>query len=145
MIQYWSTWNFAWFLGNKMNYFKSTNALKTSIIITSLLGGSLVYIYPRKMIMQPIKNVKYKLSHWQMVLTDFVFHQIPMIYTLNNTIEDDDCGGYVLIPFAIWLNTNILMKTQMNRLYGINISKLIGSAMAILGTGGLIYHKYIPK
>ena len=128
-----------------MNYFKTTNALKTSIIITSLLGGSLVYIYPRKMIMQPIKNVKYKLSYWQMVFTDFVFHQIPLISTINDTIDDDNCGRNVLIPFTIWLNVNFLMKTQMNRLYGIDILKLIGSALAILGTGGLIYHKYIPK
>ena len=128
-----------------MNYFKTTNALKTSIIITSLLGGSFVYIYPRKMIMQPIKNVKYKLSYWQMVFTDFVFHQIPLISTINDTIDDDNCGRNVLIPFTIWLNVNFLMKTQMNRLYGIDILKLIGSALAILGTGGLIYHKYIPK
>ena len=97
------------------------------------------------MIMQPIKNVKYKLSYWQMVFTDFVFHQIPLISTINDTIDDDNCGRNVLIPFTIWLNVNFLMKTQMNRLYGIDISKLIGSALAILGTGGLIYHKYIPK
>lgn len=52
MIQYWTTWNSIWFLGSKMNYFKTNNSLKTSLVMTSIIGGSLVYIYQ-------IKNIGY--------------------------------------------------------------------------------------
>ena len=36
MLQYWTTWNFVWFLGSKTGIFNNSNALKTSILITSL-------------------------------------------------------------------------------------------------------------
>ena len=145
MIQYWSTWNLIWFLGSKMNYFKVNNSLKTSVIVTSILGGSLVYIYPRKMTLRPFANIKYRLQYWQMITADFLFHHIPLLCTINSPNDDDSCGKYVIIPFVAWLNMNYIMKTQMNKLYGVNISRLLGSGITMLGTGGLIYHKYISR
>jgi len=145
MIQYWTTWNLVWFLGSKMNYFKVNNSLKTSLIITSVLGGSLVYIYPRRMTLRPLNDTKYRLSYLQMVTADFIFHQVPLLCTITSPNEDNSCGKYVIIPFVAWLNMNYIMKTQMHKLYGVNIFKLLGSGITIIGTGGLIYHKYISR
>ena len=145
MIQYWTTWNLIWFIGSKMNYFRVNNSLKTSLIMTSVIGGSLVYIYPRRMTLQPIKNKKYRLHFLQMMVADFVFHQIPLICTISTPNEDNSCGRNVIVPFAIWLNMHYMMKTPMNKLYGVNIIKLLGTGISMIGTGGLIYHQYLSK
>lgn len=33
----------------------------------------------------------------------------------------------------------------MNKLYGVNIYKLLGTGISMIGTGCLIYHRYISN
>ena len=50
MIEYWSWWNLSWWASSELGLAQKSNALKMSIIVTSLLGGYMTYIYPRKII-----------------------------------------------------------------------------------------------
>tara|TARA_Y100000816_G_C25960487_1_gene501226 strand:+ start:249 stop:683 length:435 start_codon:yes stop_codon:yes gene_type:complete len=143
MIQYWSTWNFAWFLGSRLKYFKINNALKTSVLLTSILGGSLMYIYPRKMIVYQNSSYEYKLTRNQIVVCDFLFHQVPMLITLSSTNEEDLCGRYVLIPFTVWLNYNYIRKQIMFDLYHVNMNYLLTTGISLFLTGSYIKHKLL--
>tara|TARA_Y100000992_G_C21272179_1_gene497578 strand:+ start:3324 stop:3758 length:435 start_codon:yes stop_codon:yes gene_type:complete len=143
MIQYWSTWNFAWFLGSRLKYFKINNALKTSVLLTSILGGSLMYIYPRKMIIFSESKNKYTLSNSQRIIGDFLFHQIPMFITLSSPNEEELCGRYVLIPFTVWLNYNYIRKQKMFNLYHVNMSYLLTIGFSLFLSGSYIKHKLL--
>ena len=76
MIQLWSAWNFSWFLLGKNNILPFNHPLKSSIIVTSLIGGYMIYIYPRKIIIR-IGNYKIKHSYQFLVIGDLLIHQLP--------------------------------------------------------------------
>ena len=50
MIEYWSWWNLSWWLSSEFGLLQKSNSLKTSVIATSIIGGYMTYIYPRKII-----------------------------------------------------------------------------------------------
>ncbi len=145
MLQYWSTWNYVWFIGSKIKLFKVTNALKTSLMVTSVLGGSLVYIYPRKMVLEYKKDVKVKLTKFQMLTSDFLFHQIPFLLTINAANEENVCGAEAVIPFIGWLNYNYYMNTNMDKLYGVKFSKFIILGLGLFTCIGITQHKLSGK
>ena len=82
MIQYWTSWNFMWYLGAQNGFFPVNNALKLSILTTSVLGGFMVYIYPRKMIIRG-KDSNYKIPYPMLLIADLVFHQLPLLHILH--------------------------------------------------------------
>ena len=143
MLQYWSTWNFLWFLGAKMNIFKVNYALKSSLILTSILGGSLVYIYPRKMVLFPQQIYRYKLTTMQMIITDLFFHQMPLLTTIFCENNDDTCGRYAFIPFSLWMQYNMIVKNNMDKLYGVPIKYLLTSSFSLYFIGSFIKHKLL--
>lgn len=80
-----------------------------------------------------------------MMAADFVFHKLPLICTISTPNEENSCGRNVIVPFTIWLNMHYMMKTPMNKLYGVNIYKLLSTGISMIGTGGLIYRRYISN
>lgn len=140
MIQYWSYWNFTWFILAKNNYLEFNNLLKCSIVFTSFIGGYIVYVYPRKI---KIKLLNYKIepSYPIMVLGDILIHQYPLYYIMKNYINDtSNCGSLVVIPLGGWVATNYLLKSNFNRLYGINFKKITLSCFGIIGALGIYHH-----
>ena len=146
MLQYWTTWNFCWFICNKNGLINYSNALKTSILITSLIGGFMTYIYPRKFLLK-INNIKYDVPHDIMIFFDILFHQYPLIsyfYFNNSSNKDDKCGKYIFIPFSGWFLYNYLNKNDFDKIYGIKMYKLIwGSFFMVSGYGAC--HHYFKK
>ena len=82
MIQYWSYWNLSWFMLAKYNYLEFNNPLKCSIIFTSIIGGYIVYVYPRKIKLRFL-SYKYEPSYPIMMMGDLLVHQYPLIYIMN--------------------------------------------------------------
>jgi len=121
-----------------------TNALKTSIIITSVLGGYMTYVYPRKIVLR-IGDKKYSPCYTILVISDIIVHQIPLLTILysNKTIENG-CGKNVLIPFSCWALINYYNDINVDKIYGIKMANLVTISGIILGGYGLCHH-YIRK
>ena len=96
MLQFWSTWNFVWFVGSELNLIQKTNALKTSIIITSVLGGFMVYVYPRKLLIKTGKSF-YNVPRNVMILSDILFHQLPFVSTFFLTCSSPSVFIYLFV------------------------------------------------
>ena len=96
MIKYWTTWNFVWFIGSKNGYFQINNALRISILTTSLLGGYMAYIYPRKMILY-IRDYRYNLPYPLLLTGDLIFHQLPLFYILHSENTENTCAATKII------------------------------------------------
>jgi|TARA_B110000967_G_C18890849_1_gene567278 hypothetical protein len=141
MIQYWSWWNFTWFISSETGLANRTNALKTSIIITSVIGGYMTYVYPRKIVFR-IRGKKYSPNYTILVIGDIIVHQIPLLTILyyNKPLIKNDCGNKVLIPFACWSIINYYNDINVDKLYGIKMIKLVSISGIILGGYGLCHH-----
>ena len=133
MLQYWTTWNFAWFLGSKTGILNNSNALKTSILITSLLGGFMTFKF---------KDYNYNVPKHILIGGDLLFHQIPLlsIFYLDHKIIKNSCGKNILIPLFGWLFFNYLEDNNFNKIYGIKMYKLAISTLSILGGYGYCFH-----
>ena len=70
----------------KTKVFPICSPLKTSIIITSIIGGYMTYIYPRKFVIK-YKDIIYDLEYKYIVLFDFIIHQIPLLDMINRNNE----------------------------------------------------------
>lgn len=141
MFQYWTSWNFMWYLGAKNGHFPVNNALKLSILTTSFLGGFMTYIYPRKMIIRG-EDSNYKVPYPMLLAGDLFFHQLPLFHIYYTANTEDTCASKVLIPIYYWTFYNLFNETDMNKLYGIPISYLYATSAVVLGTSGLLYHNF---
>ena len=141
MFQYWTSWNFMWYLGARSGHFHVNNALKISILATSFLGGFMAYIYPRKMIIRG-EDSNYKVPYPMLLAGDLFFHQLPLFHIYYTANTEDTCATKILIPISYWTIYNIIKETDMNRLYGIPISYLYATSVVVLGTGGIMYHNF---
>ena len=141
MLQYWTTWNFMWFLGSKTGIFNDSNALKTSILITSLLGGFMTFIYPRKLKLK-FKDYIYNVPKHILIGGDFIFHQVPLltIFFINPKLIKNDCGKNIIIPFSGWLFYNYLENNNFNKIYGIKMYKLIIGSLSLMSGYGYYFH-----
>ena len=146
MIQLWSVWNYTWFSLGSNHILPINNSLKSSIFITSLIGGYMVYVYPKKISIK-FGKYKFKPSYFSLVIGDLLIHQYPLIYIINlkllhnkNLIDDNSCGRFVLAPFTCWAAINTILKTNFDKIYGIKIKYLIASCGSILLLQSLTYH-----
>lgn len=147
MIQLWSTWNLGWFISAYFKLVPFNGPLKTSIIITSLIGGYLIYIYPRKV---SIILGRYKIipSYKLLVLGDICCHQFPMAYLIYNTVTNnsdklltnDSCGYNIIYPVTGWITYNAINYINMDKLYGIKFKNLMISSAFIFTGYSIFYH-----
>lgn len=146
MIEYWSWWNLSWWLSSEAGILNKSNSLKTSIIVTSVVGGYMTYIYPRKIILR-IGDKRYTPNYTVIVIGDFFIHQLPLLsilYFNKPLITDKTCGKNVLIPFGIWGLLNYYRNVDVDKLYGIKMNKLVGASVLIFCGYGACYH-FIQK
>ena len=76
-LQYYSTWNFGCWVAAEAGVLKLNGPLRTSIIATSILGGYMTYIYPRKITYYE-KGEKKVVPRRLAILLDIIGHQLPM-------------------------------------------------------------------
>jgi len=140
---YWTTYNFTGYLLYKNNILPMNSALKTSFICTSLIGGYMVYIYPRKLIINYGDNKKYSVPYPLMIIGDLITHQLPLIDTFNVANQINLCGGYLFPIMLTWYSSNKLIIEDTKKIYGINLEKLLISTAGIFIALGIFNH--IPK
>ena len=154
MLRYWTFWNFHWYLGSELGLFKLSGPLRTSIINTSLIGGFMTYIYPRKIIMRKKikdKNNKdkektYQLPYYQVVLLDLAFHQLPVFRLFFKEYDPGTCGFYTLAPVICWFFSNSINEIDVDKIYGIKMSRLcLGSAIITTLFGLIQHHRFLKK
>lgn len=146
MIEYWSWWNLSWWLSSEFGLLQKSNSLKTSVIATSIIGGYMTYIYPRKIVFR-IGNKKYSPNHKVMIIGDFFVHHVPLLSLMfldKKRLTDNTCGKGVLIPFGAWALINYYRNVKVDKLYGIRMYKLMGTSTLILCGYGICYH-YLQK
>ena len=141
MIQYWTFWNYTWYLAHKNKLCDLTPPLRTSILATSLVGGYLVYIYPKKMVVT-LYNFKLKVPYRFLVFGDIIFHQYPLFYMLTNhdNYNNDVCARTVIYPFGAWYALLHYRKYNKHKIYGVNLHYLIASCACVALTYGFKYH-----
>ena len=139
MFQYWSFWNFNWYLCAEAGIFNFNGPLRTSIINTSIIGAFLTHIYPRKLTIQ-YKNKKYRVPYHLMIFGDLIFHQLPFIRMIMNSPKQKMCGLYSTIPVLGWFYFNYRNKINPDKIYGIKMSYLTLSSVIITLFYGVFRH-----
>jgi len=146
-MQLWSTYNLIGYGLMKTKLVPVCAPLKTSIFITSLIGGYMTYIYPKRFVFR-MGEIKYELSHYSLMLLDFIIHQIPLIdiIFLNNQNTSQICGRYIFYPMIFWRMINQYFVKNPKKIYGISLNKLTFSSFGIfLGVSLLKHHSFLPK
>ena len=138
-MQYWSTYNFIGYGLMKTKLVPICSPLKTSIIITSLLGGYMTYIYPRRFVLK-YNDVKYELEHKYIMLFDFLIHQIPLIDIIQSSNEITLCGGNIFYPMILWKFMNEIYNENTNKIYGIPLRKIMYGSFGIFSLIGFNHH-----
>lgn len=141
---YWTTYNFAGFLLYKFNYIPMNSVLKTSFICTSLIGGYMVYIYPRKMIAR-FHEYKYTIPYPILIFGDFITHQYPLINTYHIPNEYPICGAFLIPNMLLWYVINKIKIKNTNKIYGISLEKLTIGTLGIIGSVGYYHHYFLKK
>jgi len=113
--------------------------LINSIINTSLIGGFMTYICPRRIVIK-VGNKKYELPYYQVVLLDLIFHQLPMIRFWQRKPEKGICGLYSVLPVFAWFCMNQSRKIDHDKIYNIKFIKLFASSMILTGYYGILKH-----
>lgn len=142
-MNYWTTYNFTGYLLYKANIMPMNSALKTSFICTSIIGGYMVYIYPRKLIIRYGDNKKYSLPYPIMIIGDLITHQLPIIDTFYTANQINICGGYLFPLMMTWYGFNKCTVKETKRIYGISLERLLFSTSIIFGVLGAVSH--LPK
>lgn len=143
MLQYWTFWNMSWFLAYKLNFTKNIGPLRLSVLSTSLVGLYLTYVYPRR-IKFKFKGKIYELSYKNVILFDFIFHHVPLIYLFlidEKKNQNDVCGLNVIPPVLTWYAVNEFNKTEYDKIYGVKIKYLLGGVAFITFGYGFLKHR----
>ena len=140
MFQYWSFWNFNWYLAAELGYLKFSGPLKTSIINTSIIGGFMTFIYPRKLTIE-YKGKIYKIPYYYMILGDLLIHQLPLIRMIKKNPREKICGLYSILAVLCWFFYNYHNKIDQDKIYGVKMSYLTLSSITITSMYGLISHR----
>jgi hypothetical protein len=141
MIQYWTFWNFNWYLGSELGICSLNGALRTSIINTSIIGGFMTYIYPRKIVVKNKENQRYDLPYYKVVLLDLIFHQLPLVRLLHLNYIPGICGFYALAPVSLWFLNNSLNDINVDKIYGIKMNKLCITSLILTSIYSIVQHK----
>lgn len=141
MIQFWTTWNFLWYSGFKLKFYNLNSPLKASIFATGIIGGYLVYIYPRRMKIRLGKTLYY-LPYPLLVTGDLLFHQYPMIDIIYNNYDcNTNCILYTYVPVFAWYNiANYVVKGKLDKLYGVSMNYILLTCTTVASGFGLFHH-----
>lgn len=139
---YWTTYNFTGYLLYKANIIPMNSILKTSFICTSLIGGYMIYVYPRKLIVRYGER-KYNVPYPIMIIGDLITHQLPLIECLYIPNQLALCGGYLFPMMLSWYGLNKITVKDTKKIYGISLERLLLATSSIFITVGLINH--LPK
>lgn len=139
LFNYWSFWNFNWYLCSELGLVPLNGPLKMSIINTSILGGFMTYIYPKRIILEEKKRIVIK--NEKLKIVDFIFHQIPLIRLYYTYQVHNICGLYCLCPLSLWITYLHFIKINRNNIYRIKFNYLLYFSGVVSSIIGLLHHR----
>jgi len=107
MLEYYSVWNFSWFLlraitPEKNVIRKMDRGLFISVLSTAVVGGFMSYIYPRSLHVR-YKNFNRRMNFGvQLVACDFLVHQVPLLFALKEKIYLSGSSVYSLVVISVY-------------------------------------------
>jgi hypothetical protein len=141
---YWTSYNFLGYALYKLKYIPMNGLLKSSFITTSIIGGFMVYVYPRKMIAR-FGDKKIQIPYPLLIIGDFFTHQLPLLDTLYTPYEYPLCGGYLIPSMYIWYGINKYRLKNTDKIYGISLEKLMVATLGLIGSFGYYQHYYLKN
>lgn len=130
LFRYWSFWNFGWYLLSEFNIVELNTPLMLSILNTSIIGGFMTYVYPKRIVYE-YKNKLYRIKDTKLKILDFLFHQIPFIRMIYRKKNMTISGLYALFPVSLWLYYLQYKNINKDKIYLINFEKLLYSSFLI--------------
>lgn len=107
MLEYYSVWNFSWFLlrviaPEKSVIRKMDRGLFISVLSTAIVGGFMSYIYPRSLHFR-YKNFSRRINFGvQLISCDFLLHQLPLLFALKEKIYLSGSSVYSLVVISVY-------------------------------------------
>ena len=140
MLEFWSVWNFNWWLASQLKLVPLDYSLATSIVGTSFIGAFLIHIYPRRLKINYNGErviVPYKYAIW----IDIIGHQLPLfiLYKQRNQLSKK-CGKYIGVPLVMYTVSNYVNNTPMSKTYGVPTPYLYLTGYGIISSLGNLYH-----
>lgn len=139
LFKYWSFWNLNWYLSSELGLVPLNGPLKISIINTSLLGGFMTYVYPKKIVVEE-KNYKIIIKDKKLKVIDFICHQIPLIRLYFHYQVSNKCGLYCIAPISLWLLYLNMIKVEKDKIYKIKLKYLLYFSGIISSVVGILHH-----
>lgn len=146
MIEYWSNWNYIWFLFFKYKFIKMSPSLKISIIFTSLMGAFIshvpenFYIYTTMYTPYPMK-LRLKVPYIYRIIGDLLLHQYPLYYMLTQPHEiTNSCGGKLFIYGSLWLLINKVRDIDLDSIYSYKIQRIMIPCFMLWSSFGIKHH-----
>tara|TARA_B100000035_G_C20895752_1_gene507094 strand:- start:102 stop:551 length:450 start_codon:yes stop_codon:yes gene_type:complete len=147
MFKYWTIWNWHWYIGSELGIFSLNGPLCTSIINTSIIGGFMTYIKPRRAVItykdKDEKVYYYNVPDYQIFLFDLILHQLPLVRMIMREKVPGLCGFYSIAPVLSWMFYNVFNKTPLNSIYDIQFEHLSLSSAIITMIYGYYKHRTI--
>jgi len=140
MLRYWSAWNFIWWAHHELNHKKFENPLKISIVISSIIGGSFIYIYPRKFTLRMLKY-KFKVPYVPLIIGDLIIHQLPMYRMIKQDHTSSLCGRHILLPTIVNILISNLRKINKDEIYDFNFNIVMIMSYGSFTAFSLFAHK----
>lgn len=120
MIKYWTVWNLSLFLLYIKKYIKPSLLLITSLFVSSIIGFTLINIYPcsRKV---TINNKEYEIPYIICFLGDITNHHLPLLYTFfYDNFKIKSFGEEILIFLGFYYILNYVRKLNYNKIYQVD-------------------------
>ena len=147
MIEYWTFWNYSWFLLYRFKLIPYTYALKTSIFITSMVGGYIAHIHPEELYLNffihgpRLQLWRVRILPWYRFFGDLLLHQYPLYYILTNDLSiHNSCGLRVMLPLIPWYIMNKRSKLPCEYIYSTKMNNILGMTSLVIGSLAIHYH-----
>lgn len=133
MIKYWTLWNFILFILYFFKYIEVSILFLCSIFISSIVGFTLINIYPCSRIFF-IENYEIYIPWIICFLGDLINHQLPCLYVFfiqNELNHIQNFGEELLFILLLYYIINYYRKLDMKKIYNVD-NILFHSYMIIL-------------
>lgn len=117
MIEYWTVWNLSLFGLYIKKYIKPSLLLLTSLIVSSIIGFTLINIYPcsRKF---TFRNKEYEIPYPICFIGDITNHHLPLFYTFFvDNFKISSFGEEIILVCIFYNLINYLRKMNYKKIY----------------------------
>lgn len=120
MIEYWTVWNLSLFGLYIKKYLKPSLLLLSSIVVSSIIGFTLINIYPcsRKF---TFRGKEYEIPYPICFIGDITNHQLPLLYTFFiDNFKIKSFGEEIIIFGIFYYFLNYIRKLNYKKIYNFN-------------------------